>query len=543
MTLKTKKGAALSYVLIAGVLLFVLAAALLPVASGITKSSVYSADHKISYIDAKSAIEYAKAVIKHKIETGDELSSFYVEALPDGSGGLDFTYINGAAPSPGDAYAVCVIDEDENKVTIEAQGSRLGYQGSFLGVTLELTPGMSVLESIPAGYAQVGNALGDDLVLKGNGQRYYYNATVILDPFVLITPREYNLMPILFKNTENLNGVYYMLMAKSLYFMGSPSLTASNAYLEVMTNVLYLSGNINAEDSKLIIQAPNEASDSDSVFIYFDDVTINSNRSGTISLDGLYEFEAIYRYKDIWGWHETRRELDLFNVNDLNSSAYFKKSEGGAGYEQAMVLLDDNILNSTAEQRENWISAEEAGWLSQGSINGNSTPQPGKSVSMYVTDTESFDDYTSLSYSARTIRVRSYIKLGYDYDFDINVGKYSYYWYGPVYNPATIKFSAEYLCFENLDEINKKHSNSEFLIIPPEGGKLILEFNQDTEVNYNSRIGIIKKGIYEVSSTINLFDYSLYGSNGINLPPFSGEITAPSEHVTDPMIGNGVYYR
>ena len=123
MTLKTKKGAALSYVLVAGVLLFVLAAALLPVASGITTSSLYSADHKISYIDAKSAIEYAKAVLKHKIENGEELTGFYVTALPDGNGGLDFAFADGTPPNPEEAYAVCTVDGDERRVTIDAQGS------------------------------------------------------------------------------------------------------------------------------------------------------------------------------------------------------------------------------------------------------------------------------------------------------------------------------------------------------------------------------------------------------------------------------------
>lgn len=549
MTVRSRKGAALGYVLVVGTLLFLLAAALLPIASGLTEATANSADGKISYIDAKSAIEYAKAVMDRQIAADNKLQSFYVTGAPAADGTIAFDYVLGTPSATDSYYALCTVTEDT--VRIDAATSRLDRQGSSLDLLYGYTPGTkTVMQTIPTGYAQIGEYIGDDLVLERRNSSYTYNQYfdgndygifgVGADYRIVTSPRVYNLMPIVFKNTVNLKGVYYMLMGKSLYFMGVPAIAADHAYLELMTNVIYLSGTINATDSKLMIQVPDDYSEGNSVYILFNNVTIVSKVPGkasqSIDLDGVYEYVSKKG--------SNRNKLDLFNINSLQTNTDFRKLSGSA-LNAALKKFDGNILTSTAEQRANWITGEEAGWMTKGRINGGQSDQTGKSVFMYITDTATLNNYASLTYTAKTIRIRTYILMDGTSHYYLNIGKKS----GGSYSKQTVTFNTSYICFENFDNIDRMEKNSQLIIAVPQGKTTLVEFNQDTLIrkrnpsgsNY-TLIGTIRKGIYEITETIDLFDESLYNT-GWKFAQYTGEATVPVTEETLTQLGEGIYAR
>ena len=157
----------MAYAIVVSMLLFLLAAALLPIASGLTDFTRNGTDQKISYIDAKSSIEYAKAVLYYKVNTtGQSVGSFYVTGAPNSDGVIQFAFANGTPAGGASTYAVCTYDDTTKDITIEANTSRLGYQSESLTYTTVYTPPVptGTFTEIPD-YIQIGRQYGDNAIL------------------------------------------------------------------------------------------------------------------------------------------------------------------------------------------------------------------------------------------------------------------------------------------------------------------------------------------------------------------------------------------
>lgn len=502
MKIISKKAAAMAFAIVVSALLFLLAAALLPIALSQTYFSRNGTDQKISYIDAKSSIEYAKAVLFHKLNTvGESVVSFYVTGAPNSAGVIQFEYTDGVAPGGTTTYAVCTYDDTNNAITIAADTSRLGFDGANLTYTTVYIPaGGSDPGELPPGFVQVGGNMGGYALV--NGANHFVNAG---DPVPY---------PVVFKSTVILDGNNKELTAPAIYFMGNPSITTTAGNVDLYANTYYFSGNLSAaakNKGQVYIYRNGAATG----MLYFNNVTISvASPAQSMTLNGFYSF--------------TTNNFNLFDLNNLMSKITAVPASGTAA---AKALYNAYVFDATPAQLDNMLNGEDISWVKDGEIKQGTVAvnnsQPGKTVFMYVDKVDKINFFSYLNYTADSIVLES------------AAGTWNF---GSLDLTMTARF-----IYLNMDgSFRQGNAGASFIVNHTSGvtGNVILQFANSTAFKSSSGavINTVPAGTYLCPSGTNLFGPGL----NAKLTPYSGGTTSggtSSTGTTSGSFGEALYVR
>ncbi|HHX73086.1 MAG TPA: hypothetical protein GX701_09220 [Clostridiales bacterium] len=276
-------------------------------------------------------------------------------------------------------------------------------------------------------------------------------------------------------------------------------------------------------------------------------------------------------------WNELAAYESIMNpyfadLADYTANLNAYNNTNKATLDTGLNHFDSHVIESRPDIRQRWISAEDAGWLTNGLIStGSPAAKPDNYISMYLiglnysSNHNTFKNYASLHYQARTVRLRTYLDVGGTTEYDILVGRdkgqtynssstagHWYYAggggtgrytfgngrssYTSKFDPVSVKFTTQFICFENYDRILQMHPNSSFRIAPAVAGKSIyVQFNQDTYIYLsNGSIKTIRSGVYEIDGEIDLFDGELHTAAG------SGRFTRVADITSTEVITPGL---
>ncbi|MCY1714425.1 hypothetical protein [Caproiciproducens galactitolivorans] len=503
MKIKSKRGAALAYVIIITAVMMVLASALILTAKANLEYTKNSLEGRQAYLDAKSAIEYAKAYLV-KCPDSDDFS------IVRNAGGSTFS-----VGSPGAADAIAVYNSKNKVINASAkyQSSdrvrKLGYQFSQDG------------EVGTNDFLVASQNYGKNLLYFSYGG-FFSNPVSSLFPKILfnthlpwddshqapggeIPDNWWNMIqnvskyPVLFPySVRALYGESYTLKAPQILLFGEDysALCDEKTSIELNSDVIYIQSDIDVYSfipvarPKLILKNSGRG-----VVVFQRDCKVDSIQIS----EGCYSFKS---------------GTDLFKPKDVAS---LKKLNEIPDY----AKVDKNVL----EKPRDIISGDVqfplengAGWSLYGKIPDFSTSLEsgeGKIVYWYLNDVSKWDTgkgRRTYDYSAKEIHLR------YVSDNNIKISKDKTILFKA--DSVTLSFSANLK--KNLPEITQSGPSS-FLLKAAE-----LSVSDPITVRYSGEKGPssyeIRAGLYDSTPELNLFSEEARDYFKNTKPkPYSGE--------------------
>lgn len=256
-----KRGAVLPYVIVVGVAILVLGAAIFTAANASAAMSRSSVAGRQAYLNAKSGIEYAKGVLAKRAQsTGTLPERFYAVGVVNDSGNAQFS-ATGVRPSSTDApifVEVRASFEGEGNWDIEMTSTGRGNVASLgsdddiiqkldFSTKMAITGGIAPSDGDGVNLGDLGAGTGFDPTIIANRGAPYSTANptggFILTPGT--PPTEYSL---LFQTPTLANQSGTLLNAEKLYFANkgtTPSLRVdSGVTASFTTDFIYVAGDL-----------------------------------------------------------------------------------------------------------------------------------------------------------------------------------------------------------------------------------------------------------------------------------------------------------